>query len=714
MPSILPKYEYDIFISYRQNDNRRDGWVTNFVAALKDELEATLKNPVSIYFDENPHDGLLETHQVNASLEKKLRCIILIPIISQTYCDTTSFAWEHEFLPFNKMAREDELGMNITLANGNVASRVLPIKIHDLDSQDQAMLEKELTGPLRSIDFIYKEPGVNRPLNPSDDRSLNLAKTDYHNQINKVANALKEMGNSIVNKETSSGSNPVKTQYGSATSEKKRRNYSKLLATFILIPLVLALLYFFWPTQAETNTAENQVEKSIAVLPFVNMSDDPAQEYFSNGVMEEILTHLYKIGDLQVTSRTSVMGYKGTTKKVTEIGKELNVSYILEGSVQKFGNKVRIIVQLIDASNDQNVWAERYDRDLKDVFAIQSEVAKQIASSLKANISPELKQRIESNPTSNTDAYDLFLKGREQTVLYYSKWELSYIYKGIDYLNRAIALDSNYANAYEGLARAYWVLGQFSPNTGPKFWEDAKKFALKAIELDPNNGLAYIELANVQYKWEWDKEAAYQSYQNAIRLEPGNVDIRSNALTFYYRSSNCTDLKKELEVIRSMTEGKGATGDYFLALCFDRPDLMKSVEPAGSRKAMILMHQGKYKEAIEFLEEQKKTNPYNIEYRAALGEAYAVIGDKAMAKQTIKEINDLSRARYISKCHIAPIYLAMGDEQKAYQLLEQALDENDFYLRFIMEFYVSIYRAKNDPRMVSIVERSWVPRKVEN
>ena len=128
MPSILPNYEYDIFISYRQNDNKRDGWVTNFVAALKDELEATLKNPVSIYFDENPHDGLLETHQVGATLEKKLKCLVFIPIISQTYCDTSSFAWEHEFVPFIELANADELGMNITLANGNVGSRILPVQ----------------------------------------------------------------------------------------------------------------------------------------------------------------------------------------------------------------------------------------------------------------------------------------------------------------------------------------------------------------------------------------------------------------------------------------------------------------------------------------------------------------------------------------------------------------------------------------------------------
>jgi hypothetical protein len=155
MPSILPNYEYDIFISYRQNDNKRDGWVTKFVNTLRDELEATLKNPVSIYFDENPHDGLLETHQVDASLDSKLRCLVFIPIISQTYCHPEGYAWGKEFLPFIEMANADELGMNIRLANGNVTSRVLPIKIHDLDTEDQLLLEEKLGGPLRAIDFIY-------------------------------------------------------------------------------------------------------------------------------------------------------------------------------------------------------------------------------------------------------------------------------------------------------------------------------------------------------------------------------------------------------------------------------------------------------------------------------------------------------------------------------------------------------------------------------
>ena len=194
MAALLPDYEYDIFISYRQNDNKYDGWVTTFVENLQKELEATIKVSISVYFDENPHDGLLDTHQVDESLATKLKCLIFIPVISQTYCDTNSFAWQHEFMVFKKMASEDSLGMSIKLANGNVCSRVLPIKIHSIDAADQNLLENELGGALRSIDFIHQAPGVNRPLDSKrDDQYRDDTKIIYRDQINKLANSIKEI-----------------------------------------------------------------------------------------------------------------------------------------------------------------------------------------------------------------------------------------------------------------------------------------------------------------------------------------------------------------------------------------------------------------------------------------------------------------------------------------------------------------------------------------
>ncbi len=200
MVSIIPGYNYDIFISYRQKDNKADRWVSEFVDALKDELESTFKEEISVYFDINPHDGLLETHNVDASLKEKLKCLVFIPIISRTYYDPKSFAWQHEFCVFNKMAKEDQFGRDIKLASGNVASRILPVKIHDLDPEDQKLLENELGGVLRGIEFIYKSAGVNRPLRANEDHPQdNLNKTYYRDQINKVSLAVKEIIKSIKN-----------------------------------------------------------------------------------------------------------------------------------------------------------------------------------------------------------------------------------------------------------------------------------------------------------------------------------------------------------------------------------------------------------------------------------------------------------------------------------------------------------------------------------
>src|SRR6267143_2112347 len=193
MSSLIQEFEYDIFISYRQGDNKYDSWVTEFVNNLNKELEATLKEKVTVYFDSNPHDGLLETHSVERSLESKLKCLIFIPILSKTYCDSTSFAWNYEFLPFIEQAGRDQFGLNVKLKSGNVASRVLPVRIHDLDAEDTQLAESFL-GVVRAVDFIYHSPGVNRSLRPWDDDVIkNTKQPFYRDQINKVANAVDEI-----------------------------------------------------------------------------------------------------------------------------------------------------------------------------------------------------------------------------------------------------------------------------------------------------------------------------------------------------------------------------------------------------------------------------------------------------------------------------------------------------------------------------------------
>ena len=201
MASLIPGYQYDIFISYRQKDNKYDGWVTEFVDNLKKELDATSREEISIYFDINPHDGLLDTHDVNASIEEKIKALVFIPVLSRTYCDPKSYAWEHEFKAFIQLSTLDRLGLKVQLKNGNVTSRVLPVRIYDLSIEDIKQVEMYL-GIIRSVDFIYHSKGVNRPLRPWDDDVIkNTNQPFYRDQINKLANAIDEIFYSLKKKQ---------------------------------------------------------------------------------------------------------------------------------------------------------------------------------------------------------------------------------------------------------------------------------------------------------------------------------------------------------------------------------------------------------------------------------------------------------------------------------------------------------------------------------
>ena len=199
MASLIPGFEYDVFISYRQKDNKGDKWVSEFVEALKTELESIFKEEISVYFDINTQDGLLETHDVEASLKEKLKCLVFIPILSRTYCDPRSYAWGHEFKTFAVQASQDKFGLKVRLPNGNFANRILPVRIHELNPGDISQFESVLGGAIRGIEFIYKSQGVNRPLRIVEDHPQdNLNKIYYRDQINKVANAIEEIIGSLM------------------------------------------------------------------------------------------------------------------------------------------------------------------------------------------------------------------------------------------------------------------------------------------------------------------------------------------------------------------------------------------------------------------------------------------------------------------------------------------------------------------------------------
>jgi TolB-like protein len=438
MPSQHPGFEYDIFVSYRQNDNR-SGWVTEFVNALQEELASTIKDPISVYFDINPHDGLLETHNIAKSLEGKLKCLIFVPILSQTYCDPRSFAWQFEFCTFNRLAREDQLGRHIELNKGNVASRILPVKIHDLEQHDTTLIENEIEEQVRAIEFIYREPGVNRPLKPADNKSDNQARIDYRNQVNKVANAVKEIILGI-----------------------KRPN---AFIQSIAVP-----------------AKKTKIKQSLLVLPFVNISNDPDQEYFSDGLTDEIITDLALTNELIVISRSSAMTFKGTKKKISEIADETRVDFVLEGSVRRAGKDLRITAQLINPQDDSHVWAERYNGEIDDIFGIQEKVSHAILHALKLRLSKEATEKIARRPIDNSHAYDLFLKAQYE----FYTFKEDALLRSIQYLERALEIVGENTFLYGTLGLTYWNLYNIAGTSEVNYLGKAEALVKKIFGLDPD------------------------------------------------------------------------------------------------------------------------------------------------------------------------------------------------------------------------------------
>jgi len=309
MASLIPDYEYDIFISYRQKDNKHDGWVTEFVDNLKGELESTFKEEISVYFDINPSDGLLETHDVDASLKDKLKCLIFIPVISRTYCDPKSFAWEHEFKAFVGEASKDHFGLKVKLPGGNIANRVLPVRIHDLDPADIRECESVLGGVLRGIDFIYKESGIDKPLAPEDDEKKNLNNTKYRIQIIKVAHAIREI---ILGMKTEPSQGVKEKDQPAEPANELREVEGKIavvrpaksgkwkllsiIAVLVIIIFATILLYSKIFKNNTLGSLRSSGEKiSVVVMPFQNMTNDTTWNVWHKYYLRIRMRHLHQL-----------------------------------------------------------------------------------------------------------------------------------------------------------------------------------------------------------------------------------------------------------------------------------------------------------------------------------------------------------------------------------------------------------------------------------
>jgi TolB-like protein/Tfp pilus assembly protein PilF len=659
MSSIIEGYNYDIYISYRQKDNKHDGWVTEFVDNLNGELESTFKEEISVYFDINPHDGLLETHDVDASLKDKLKCLVFIPIISRTYCDPKSFAWEFELKAFVEQASKDQFGLKVKLPNGNVASRVLPVRIHDLDNDDIRLCESVLAGVLRGVEFIYKEPGVNKPLNPDDDEKKNLNKTKYRIQVNKTANAIKEI---ILG---------MKTDSGKSVTERK-----EILST-LDIPL----------TQ----------KKSIAVLPFVNMSPDKDQDYFCDGISEEIINALVHVESFKVIARTSAFSFKGQQVDIREIGRILDVETVLEGSIRKDGNRLRITAQLIKIADGSHIWSERYDCNMKDVFSIQDEISLAILNNLKVKLLGETKAMITKRHSENLEAYNLYLKGTYC-------WQMMTIEgykKASEYFEQALQKDKDYALAYVGFATVKIASTAYGDVPSDEAFPKAIEYVNKALKIDSTLDGAYSALGviNTFYYWNW-KEAE-QNFKHALQINPNSSLIH----IYYSFLLTCTGRHKE-----AISEAKRAQEldplSYFIntftgvAYAFDGQfdraikeyQMTLAINPdyffAHNQLGIAYIGKSMLKEGIAELEKAVNLSDGNPFATAFLVLGYYLIRKKDQAEKLFNSLKKRSKTEYIPATSIYLIHRIRGEEEMALEWLKRACEEHDTSLLYYRARYI--------------------------
>jgi TolB-like protein len=565
MSSLIEGYNYDIFISYRQKDNKYDGWVTEFVDHLRRELEATFKEEISVYFDINPHDGLLETHDVDASLKDKLKCLVFIPIISRTYCDPKSFAWEHEFKAFAELASQDQFGLKIKLLNGNVANRVLPVRIHDLDTADIKEYESVLGGVLRGIDFIYKESGIDKPLAPEDDERKNLNNTKYRIQIIKVSHSIKEIILGIKTepvkkakeKEKTNDSNlwvnEDKSKIGSEKPAKTgKRKLISILAPAAILAIAAILAYpkiFKKDTLERLRSSGDRI--SIAIMPFQNMTNDTTWNVWQDGVQNLLITALSNSEELKVRqteSTNSLLHSKGLTNYASitpslasSISQKLEANIVINGSINKAGSTIRVITQLIDSKTQETFKSFQIECPSSEerIFQVIDSLAVMvnnylIISKLKRQAPKDFEQLVN---TRSPEAYRYYVYGSNSFL------KRDYP-AAVNWLSQSVAIDSNFNLAILNLSFASAYSGKL---------DQASKLCLiayKKIDQMPMLQKMYVSWAHAMYFETPFEEIKYlNQYQEIDDQNPIVYYFLGNAYYKLYQFENAIpEFEKALEI----------------------------------------------------------------------------------------------------------------------------------------------------------------------
>jgi TolB-like protein/Flp pilus assembly protein TadD len=446
------------------------------------------------------------------------------------------------------------------------------------------------------------------------------------------------------------------------TKSTARKSSHKLLWITAVVALVAAALFvggrfnLFRSKQAATTAFPS--DKSIAVLPFENLSRDPDNAYFTEGVQDEILTRLAKVADLKVISRTSTAHYASAPSDLRQIASQLGVANILEGSVQKAADQVRVNVQLINAASDAHLWAESFDRKLTDIFTVESDIAKTIADTLQAKLTSSAKQAIAARPTENMEAHELYLRGR----YFAGKRTADDLQRAIAYYNQALVKDPNYAIAYVGIANSYMLLREYSKLTAAEAFPKAQAAAARALAIGDNLGEAHAALAFVIAGADFNFKDAKREFERAIELNPNSSDAH-----YFFAIS----------VLVPLGEFDQAIAEIKHAIALDPFSVIMN---ANLGLAYILAR--RYPEAIGQLRETAELNPSSRQVHSRLGSALLLSGDVPGAIAEYEKERESARKEgqgreYYGAVFLAHLYGVSGNREEALKLFDEAKQLED-------------------------------------
>jgi adenylate cyclase len=511
---------------------------------------------------------------------------------------------------------------------------------------------------------------------------------------------------------------PEKLQQSFRKQSAQRRLKRTLIAGAVVAAIAVGLLLFRMNGSRQGTASVPVPEKSIAVMPFVDLSQAKDQEYFCDGISEEILDALAKVEGLRVVARTSSFAFKGRNADVGEIAQKLNVGNVLEGSLRREGNRVRVAVQLINARDGFHMWSQTFERELEGVFAVQDEITRSVVEALKIKLAVALP----AHKQPNTEGYDLYLKGR----YFLNRKTQVDAQRATDYFQQALAKDPNDAMAYAGLADSYsslvFPLGAVAPR---EVMPKAKEAALRALAIDNALGEAHASLAYITFFYDWDWAAAEREFKRALELNPNNADTHhwySHFLMGQGRvEESLTQSKRALELSPfDMLFNVHLGWHNLYARQYDQAleQIEKAIEmdenfaQAYPWRGLILEQQGKYAEAIAAFQKAINLFPGGSSVaKAELAHAYAVSGDPEAAQKIIAELQELAKTKYVSSFQIAAIYAGLGEKDEVFAWLEKAFAErSDGLVNLNAEQRFDNLRS--DPRFTDLARRvGLVPQK---